>query len=111
MQLAGHSLANGVIRLWADDSVTHGLGVAEGIETALSLAHAYEPVWSLIDANHLANFPVLSGIECLVIARDNDPAGQKAAEKCAKRWFARGCKVLITNQAANDLNDLLGEAA
>jgi histidyl-tRNA synthetase len=111
MQLAGHSLASGVIRLWPDDYVSHGLGVAEGIETALSLAQAYEPVWSLIDANHLASFPVISNVEVLMIAKDNDPAGQAAALTCAQRWFAAGKKVLITKQAANDMNDLLKDAA
>lgn len=111
MQLARHSLAGGVIRLWPDDYVSHGLGVAEGIETALSLAHGYEPVWSLIDANHLASFPVISNVEVLMIAKDNDPAGRAAASACAHRWHAAGKRVLITSQAANDINDILKDAA
>jgi hypothetical protein len=111
MQLAGHTLASGVIRLWPDEYISYGLGVAEGIETALSLAHAYEPVWSLIDANHLSSFPVISGLETLMIAKDNDPVGRAAAMNCAQRWHAAGKKVLMTNQAANDLNDSLKDAA
>jgi putative DNA primase/helicase len=111
MQLAGHSLANGVIRLWPDDFVNSGLGIAEGIETALSLAHGYQPVWSVIDANHMASMPVIPSVEVLMIAKDNDPAGRKAAIACAKRWTAAGKKVLITTQAANDINDCLKDAA
>lgn len=107
LPLAGHSLHNGVIRLWPDDEVTTGLCVAEGIETALSAAWAYTPVWSVIDAGHLAKFPVLSGIETLLIAQDNDDAGIAAALACASRWHAAGVGVRITQQSANDLNDVL----
>lgn len=111
LPLAGHSLKGGCIRLWPDEAVTYGLGIAEGIETALSLAHAYQPVWSVIDAGHLAQFPVLPGIESLVIARDQDPAGTSAASICARRWAEAGREVLVTRQAENDLNDLLREVA
>lgn len=111
LQLAGHSLAGGVIRLWPDEAVTRGLGVAEGIETALSLAWAFQPVWALIDAGHLAKFQPLPGIESLVIARDNDAAGICAARECAAAWAAAGAEVFVTQQTAGDLNDVAREAA
>lgn len=111
MMLAGHSIAGGVIRLWPDDAVTYGLAVAEGIETALSLAHAYAPCWALIDAGHLAKFQPLRGIDTLVIARDNDPAGIDAAYQCSAAWTAAGVEVLVTDQEQNDLNDLAQEVA
>jgi phage/plasmid primase-like uncharacterized protein len=81
--LAGHAKAGAVCRLWPDEFVTCGLGLAEGIETALSLAHGYEPAWAAIDAGNLSALPVLLGIECLLIACDRDPAGEKAAQACA----------------------------
>jgi putative DNA primase/helicase len=109
--LAGHRKQGGVIRLWPDESVTHGLGVAEGIESALSLAWAYEPTWSVIDAGNMAAFPVLHGIEVLTIAADNDAAGQKAADECAQRWANAGREVFITTQKQNDLNDAVQEGA
>ena len=87
------------------------MAIAEGIETALSLAWAYKPVWSCIDAGHVAAMPVLPGVETLVIGADNDPAGQKAATECAERWAAADVEVLVTRQAANDLNDVLKELA
>ncbi|MDP3835036.1 MAG: toprim domain-containing protein [Hydrogenophaga sp.] len=108
MLLGGHRKQGGVIRLWPDEYVTHGLAIAEGIETALSLAHAYQPVWACIDAGNLAELPALAGVEVLVIGADNDDAGQTAAHACASRWSANA-EVRITRQTANDLNDALRE--
>lgn len=97
----------GVIRLWPDEAVTTGLAVAEGIETALTVAHDYRPVWSLIDAGNLASFPVLAGIETLVIGADNDPAGLKGAQACADRWAAAGVdvRIVVSEIAGADWND------
>lgn len=111
LPLWNHSTKGGCIRLWPDECVTHGLGIAEGIETALSLAWAHPPVWATIDAGHMAQFPVLAGIGTLVIAQDQDPAGTSAASICARRWAEAGREVLVTRQAANDLNDVLKEVA
>lgn len=105
--LAGHRKQGGVIRLWPDEAVTAGLGIAEGIETALSLAWAYTPVWACIDAGNLAALPYLPGIDCLVIGADNDPAGSVAANDCADRWVDADAEVFITRQVENDLNDVL----
>jgi len=107
--LGKHSKQGGVVRLWPDEAVTYGLGIAEGIETALSMAHAYTPVWACIDAGNLGALPVLGGIETLLIGADNDPAGARGAEQCAQRWWAGGAEVLITTQQQNDLNDVLAE--
>lgn len=109
--LRGHRKAGAVCRLWPDEFVTHGLGIAEGIETALSLAHGFAPVWACIDAGNLAGFPVLPGIGTLVIGQDRDPAGEKAARACAERWATAGAEVLTTRQHTNDLNDLVQEVA
>lgn len=103
--------AGGVIRLWPDEAVTTGLGIAEGIETALSLAHGFTPVWATIDAGNMAAFPVLEGIECLTIAADHDEAGLRAAETCAQRWHAAGREVrlVMAPNAGADLNDVARE--
>lgn len=107
LQLAGHTLAGGVIRLWPDEAVTVGLGVAEGIETALSLAHAFQPVWALIDAGHMAKFEPLPGIEAITICQDADRAGIDAARACADAWMAAGNEVRIVEPVAGDVNDML----
>lgn len=111
--LSGHRKAGGVIRLWPDDAVTTGLGVGEGIESCLSLAHAITPVWCLIDAGNLAALPVLLGIEALTIAQDNDNAGRRAAQTVAERWAAAGAEVAIVAAADDgaDLNDVTNKEA
>ncbi|TAN10032.1 MAG: hypothetical protein EPN34_12365 [Burkholderiaceae bacterium] len=111
LYLAGHDLTDGVIRLWPDELVTYGLGIAEGIETALSLAWGFTPVWAMLDAGHLSGFKPLPGIETLAIACDNDPAGIKASRECSERWSAAGADVIVTRQEVNDLNDVLEVAA
>lgn len=108
--LGRHRKAGAVCRLWPDEAVTYGLGVGEGIETALSLAHGMQPVWAAIDASNLAAFPVLAGVELLTIAADHDPAGVKAAHACAERWHAAGreARVVLPDAVGADLADVAG---
>lgn len=108
MLLGGHRKQGAVIRLWPNEDVVSGLGVAEGIETALSLAQAHRPCWSVIDAGNLAVFPVLLGIEALLIAADFDPAGIAAAETCATRWTKAGAEVRIVmaHEPKSDICDV-----
>ena len=110
--LGGHRKAGGVIRLWPDEAVTTGLALAEGVETALSLAHVHRPAWACIDAGNLATLPVLAGVECLVIGADHDAAGIKASTTCAERWAAAGADVAVVlpRVAHQDLNDLRAAA-
>lgn len=105
--LAGHRKRGGCIRLWPDDSVTHGLAVAEGIETALAAAHAYEPIWSTVDAGNMTAFPVLAGIESLTLYADHDAAGLSAARVCAQRWrnAGRDVRVLMPATVGHDAAD------
>lgn len=111
MLLAGHRKEGGVVRLWGDEAVTLGLGIAEGIESALSLAHAFQPVWCAVDAGNLGKFPVLAGVESLTIAADGDPAGIVAAKKCATRWFKAGREVfMVEADEGEDVNDLVRAA-
>lgn len=102
-----------VVRLWPDEAVTTGLGIAEGIETALSLAHAFKPVWSTMDAGNMAALPVLEGIESLLIAADNDDAGIAAAQACGERWAAAGreARIVMPERHKSDLNDIAKGAA
>lgn len=106
--LKGHQKAGGVVMLWPSETVTHGLGVAEGIETALAAAHIMQPTWALIDAGNMAQFPVLPGIEALTIFADNDAAGLHGAEAAAARWRAedREVRVLTPRTEGRDIADL-----
>lgn len=111
--LGGHRKAGGVIRLWPDEALTQGLAIAEGIETALSLARVFQPAWALIDAGNLTKFPVLAGVESLLIAEDHDEAGARAAKACAIAWSSedREARVAKSPVAGDDANDYLRRAA
>lgn len=104
--LPRHEKAGAVVRLFPDEAVTTGLGLSEGIESALSLAHVGLPVWAAIDAGNLAELPVLDGIEELAIAVDRDPAGERAADSIAHRWITAGRRVRLVKPRAGDLNDI-----
>lgn len=107
MLLGGHRKAGGVIRLWPDEAVSTCLAVAEGIETALSLARIHRPAWACIDAGNLATLPVLPGIEALVIGTDHDDAGIRAADACVARWGSAGVDVvaIAPRERRTDWND------
>lgn len=106
--LKGHRKRSGVIRLWPDEAITTGIAIAEGIETALGAAHIFTPVWSMIDCGNLAAFPVLAGIQSLVIFADHDTAGIGAARECARRWRDAGREVLarVPKRPGQDVADL-----
>lgn len=116
-RLALGSIRGGAVKLTADEEVTNCLGIAEGVETALSLRCLPEfgasPVWSLLNAGGIASFPALPGIECLWIAVDDDPAGRGASELCADRWRSAGKEVFLVQATASgaDLNDVAMEVA
>ncbi len=99
-------------RLWPDEAVTLGFGLGEGIESALSLAHALTPVWAAIDAGNLGAFPVLEGVEGITVAVDHEPVGSKAARELAQRWRASGRQVrlVMADQFGADINDIVRAA-
>jgi phage/plasmid primase-like uncharacterized protein len=118
--------SGGVVKLWDDHAVIWGSGllvVGEGVETVLSAAVNIEhgdaplaPAWACCFAANLANFPIVPGVERLVILADNDEAdkhgrcaGQEAAALCAERWADAGRRVTILTPPAigTDFNDLV----
>jgi hypothetical protein len=88
----------GVIRLSADDDVTDGLGVVEGLEDGLSvLLSGWAPVWCATSAGAIERFPVLPGIEALTIFADTDAPGMKAARACVERWTLAGREARLSH--------------
>jgi hypothetical protein len=100
-----------VVRLSADDEVTGGLAIAEGIETAL--ATGFQPIWACLSAGTMSNFPVLAGIEALTVFADNDVSGtgQAAAENCARRWHAADREVTVVLPTETGVDFATREAA
>jgi AAA domain/Toprim domain len=114
-RMALGQIKGGVVKLTPDEDVTLGLGIGEGIETTLSLQRAPEwlssPVWACLSAGTLAAFPVLAGIESLVVAVDHDEAGRNAARQAIARWHeaSRETLALTRKRPGADLNDLCKE--
>lgn len=103
------------IKLADDADVTLGLGIAEGVENALTWgAYGFWPVWAAGSADAIGAFPVLDGIEHLTIFADADDSGASArnAQKCARRWTDAGRQVDVHNPpAGEDWNDVARRVA
>ena len=75
------------------------LGIAEGIETALSASAMFEmPVWAAISSAMLAKWSPPDGCEEVAIFADNDPkfGGQAAAFALAHRLATGRSAVPVT---------------
>jgi hypothetical protein len=102
--------SGGAIKISPDHEVHSGLLIGEGIETVFSASKLlqFKPVWSLIDKNGVANFPVLSGIESVTVAVDNDDAGRYASRQCIDRLTRAGIEVITAQtNLVSDFNDIV----
>jgi hypothetical protein len=109
-------VAGGAIKLDADEDVTHGLCIGEGVETCLAGRQmGYRPVWSAVNSGGVASFPVLPGIDDLHIFKEIDLNGtsERDVETCARRWYYEGRDVFIVEpEVGKDLNaEIMAEAA
>lgn len=107
---------SGAIRLFPmpSDGV---LGLAEGIESALSAAELTGlPVWSTANASVMGNFEPPAGMTHALIFADHDAinkggyrAGQRAAEKLARRLTQQsiGWEIRYPADGLKDFNDEL----
>ena len=90
--------------------------VGEGIETVLSLVTAMPDTVAAaaLSAGSLGAFAPPAGLARLVIARDNDPDGERAAERLARRCARAGIATHVLIPEGEDFNDdllALGSAA
>ena len=81
--------------------------VGEGIETVLSLVTAVPEIAAAaaLSAGSLGAFAPPPGVARLVIARDNDAAGEQAAERLARRCARVGVAALAVAPEGGDFND------
>lgn len=87
------------------------VGIAEGIETALSAMAMHRiPVWAALNANRLEVWSPPEGVKQVVIFGDNDVSstGQAAAFALSKRLESKGVitQVLIPPDPGTDWNDV-----
>lgn len=91
----------------------HGetLGIAEGIETALSAAIMHEvPTWAALNTALLAKFEPPQNVKKLIIFADRDIAGLDAATKLMERLQGR-VQMEIRTPKSKDWNDALRSAS
>ncbi len=101
--------AGGAVRFGPDGPV---IALAEGIETALSVARASRlTVWATLSTSGLKGLmlPPPPVAEVVIICADNDEAGLSAAEDKAGQLEAEGRVVSIIHppNAGDDFNDVL----
>lgn len=102
-----------VIRL---SPVAEYIGLAEGIETALSVTQLYGiPCWATGDAGRMERFCLPAGVERVTIFADMDHnfTGEAAAFALAQRLIRSGiaCEVRQECPRGTDYNDLLRKEA
>ena len=83
------------------------LAVGEGIETMLSLRAALPgmPMAAALSAGHLGALEIPRSLRRLYIARDADPAGDKAAAALTARATAADIAVRVLSPRGGDFND------
>jgi hypothetical protein len=105
--------SRGVVKIWPAGSL---LVIGEGLETVLAAATRVpyrgaplRPAWAALSTGPLRAFPVVAGVERLILLIDHDPAGETAAAACADRWQRAGRAVvkLKPTRAGTDFNDLV----
>lgn len=89
------------------------LGLAEGIETALSAKQTYSlPVWAVLGCARFATVAVPESVSTVMIFADRGVEGWKAAEAAADRFESEGRNaeiILPPSKTAQDFNDWIRE--
>jgi putative DNA primase/helicase len=81
-QVSGTLPPGSAVRLYVPED---RLGIAEGIETAISAAELFQiPVWTALSANGVASWIPPNTVNEVVIFADNDAAGKQSANKLYK---------------------------
>jgi len=104
-------VAGGAVR-FGTPSEGERLAVAEGIETALSVAVACSmPAWAALSAVGIKNLILPPQATHVIICADHDASGtgQRAAHSAAQRFLIEGRRVRIARppKYGTDFNDLL----
>lgn len=109
-------VSGGAVRLaQAAEALPASLVVAEGIETALSLASGLLngpiDVWAALSAGGLAGLRLPAASRSLIIASDGDEPGRDAARRLAERAWTAGWRVsLFAAPDGLDWNNVLSPA-
>ena len=105
------ALGNGAVRFAAAAEV---MGIAEGIETALSAQTMAEiPVWASLGCQRLHRVELPEPVREVHIFGDNDAPGRSAAQRAAEVHMQLGRRVVLRfpPEGVKDFNDLLNADA
>jgi putative DNA primase/helicase len=85
------------------------LAIGEGLETVLAgRQYGFAPAWALGSVGAISFFPVIDGIEQLIIFGEKGAASAEAIRICGKRWRNAGRRVrVVLSKIGSDLNDAL----
>jgi len=108
---------SGVVKLWPAGKL---LVLGEGLETVLAAATRIlyhgaplQPAWSALSAGGINRFPVIAGVEHLILLVDHDHngEGQAVAEACKRRLAQAGRTgvLLLPDRPGADFNDIVIE--
>jgi hypothetical protein len=95
------------------DPIGCELAIGEGVETCMAARQlGVGPTWALGSTGGIAGFPVLDGIDRLILLGETDQASADAIHFCGRRWRKAGRRVcIVMPDIGSDLNDELMAAA
>lgn len=98
-------LGTGLVRL---HSASHRLGLAEGIETALSASQLFDvPCWATLGAERFKRITLPGSVTEIMLFLDHDAAGHQAEAVARERFADRRIKACYPAQTGADWNDVL----
>jgi putative DNA primase/helicase len=102
-------LVGAVVKISADEDVTLGIGICEGIEDAIAIVNGgWRPVWCCVSAGNMSAFKPLPGIEAVTVFADADAPGLKAAQSVARHWRDAGREArIVVPKRAKDFGEAL----
>jgi DNA polymerase I-like protein with 3'-5' exonuclease and polymerase domains len=105
------------IKLWPLIRSEVPLYLGEGIETVLAAATRLRdrgrpmwPAWAAASSGNIEKFPIIPGVEELILLVDRDPNGEAVAAVCCRNWKTarrRVRRLRPQDASCNDFNDLV----
>jgi Toprim domain-containing protein len=89
--------------------LTDTLAIGEGVESCMAAQQlGYTPVWAVGSVGAISFFPILNGVERLVLLAETGRPSEDAIKICGTRWQRERRKVqVIRPLVGSDLNDVL----
>jgi putative DNA primase/helicase len=92
------------------DAPSDRLAIGEGLETCMAARQfGYTPAWALGSDGGISFFPIVDGVNLLIILGEQGAASARAIKMCGTRWRKAGrrVRVVMPTPQFSDLNDVL----